>query len=80
MVPVLAMADDKLIAVIVIVGGLSLGLAGIVAGVVKSVVRARMAETSRREIAAYIAEGSITPEEGERLLTASPKERKGGCC
>jgi hypothetical protein len=27
-------------------------------------------ERSRREIAAYIAEGSITPEQGERLLRA----------
>ncbi len=27
-------------------------------------------ERSRREIAAYIAEGSITPEQGERLIRA----------
>ena len=27
-------------------------------------------EKSRREIAAYIAEGSITPEQGERLVKA----------
>lgn len=27
-------------------------------------------ERSRREIAAYIAEGSITPEQGERLMRA----------
>jgi len=34
------------------------------------------AERTRREIAAYIAEGSMTPEQGERLL-ASDKRR--GC-
>jgi hypothetical protein len=28
-------------------------------------------ERSRREIAAYIAEGSITPEQGERLMRAN---------
>lgn len=33
-------------------------------------------ERTRREIAAYIAEGSMTPEQGERLL-ASGKRR--GC-
>jgi hypothetical protein len=27
-------------------------------------------ERSRREIAAYVAEGSITPEQGERLIKA----------
>jgi hypothetical protein len=30
-------------------------------------------EKSRREIAAYIAEGSITPEQGERLMKAEIK-------
>ena len=77
--PVLAIGDDSMIALVVIGGGLILGFAGIVAGVVKSVARAKMLETSRREIAAYIAEGTITPEEGERLLASSPKERRGGC-
>ncbi|MBL1217526.1 MAG: hypothetical protein D8M59_08520 [Planctomycetes bacterium] len=34
-------------------------------------------ERTRREIAAYIAEGSMTPEQGERLLAAGKK--KGIC-
>jgi hypothetical protein len=38
-------------------------------------------ERTRREIAAYIAEGSMTPEQGEKLL-ASKKQNNGscGCC
>lgn len=78
-VPVLAIQDDEIIALVAITGGLSLAFVGIVAGTIKSVVRSRMRETTRREIAAYIAEGSMTQEEGERLLAAGPKER-GGCC
>lgn len=35
-----------------------------VAGVIKSVAR----ERTRREIAAFIAEGSMSPEQGERLM------------
>ncbi|PCI10704.1 hypothetical protein COB72_02935 [bacterium] len=37
-------------------------------------------ERTRREIAAYIAEGSMTPEQGEKLL-ASTKQNDGcgGC-
>lgn len=37
-----------------------------VAGVFKTASR----ERTRREIAAFIAEGSMTPEQGERLLNA----------
>ena len=33
-------------------------------------VRTISRERTRREIAAYIAEGSMTPEQGERLLKA----------
>lgn len=45
-----------------------------VAGVAKSFAR----ERTRREIAAFIAEGSITPDQGERLMRAG--ENKTGCC
>ncbi len=47
-----------------------------IVSVVKSFTRmiARIAqERTRREIAAYIAEGSMTPEQGERLLAAGRK-------
>lgn len=39
-------------------------------GMVKEIVKVRARERSRREIAAYIAEGSMTPEQGERLMRA----------
>ncbi|QOI99374.1 MAG: hypothetical protein HRU70_02255 [Phycisphaeraceae bacterium] len=39
------------------------------AEVIKSVSR----ERTRREIAAYIAEGTMTPEQGERILSAGRK-------
>lgn len=37
---------------------------------VGSVVRSTSRERTRREIAAYIAEGTMTPEQGERLMRA----------
>ncbi len=37
-----------------------------VAGVIKTVAR----ERTKREIAAYIAEGSMSPEQGERMVRA----------
>lgn len=55
-----------------------LGIGGVfitirVINVVGSVLRTNSKERSRREIAAYIAEGSMTPEHGERLLKAGDK-------
>lgn len=51
-------------------GGLLVGVIGILAGTISGIMKTEKIERSRREIAAYIAEGSMTPEEGERLLKA----------
>jgi hypothetical protein len=40
--------------------------------------RTKQRERTRREIAAYIAEGSMTAEEGERLMSADPKNTTCG--
>jgi hypothetical protein len=44
---------------------------------VGSVVSTANRERSRREIAAYIAEGTMTPEQGERLIRAGKND---SCC
>lgn len=49
-------------------------MVGIVAKAITTIVTSQARERSRREIAAYVAEGSITPEHGERLI----KARMGG--
>jgi hypothetical protein len=41
-----------------------------IAGIFKTSAR----ERTRREIAAFIAEGSMTPEQGERLLNAGKRD------
>ncbi len=40
---------------------------------ISTVIATGVRERSRREIAAYIAEGSISPEQGERLMKAEVK-------
>ncbi len=72
--PALAFAGDIAIPLVAIGGGLFVAVVGILCGTVARIVRSRAYETSRREIAAYIAEGSMTPEQGERLLLASNPE------
>lgn len=42
----------------------------VVFGCIGGMVRTSARERTRREIAAYIAEGSMTPEQGERLISA----------
>lgn len=47
-----------------------LGLVAIVFGCTVTMVKGKAKEASRREIAAYVAEGSITPDDAERLMNA----------
>ena len=51
------------------VGGV-LGLVGIVFGTICSVTSERQRQQTKREVAAYLAEGSITPEDAERIIRA----------
>ena len=57
-----------------------IGFCVLVAMLLKSVtviVGSVTAERTRREIAAYIAEGSLTPEQGEKLLKADVGKARG---
>jgi len=66
--------EDKFIPVL-ITGGILILIT------VKSAARVLMSmgrERTRREIAAFIAEGSMTPEQGERLMAAG-NPRMPGC-
>ena len=58
--------DDVMIPVLLAGSIISIVAIRTIAGIVTSVSR----ERSRREIAAFIAEGSMTAEQGERLMRA----------
>jgi hypothetical protein len=60
---------------LVIIGGGVIGL-WIISATIHAIFKRGMYERSRREIAAYVAEGSMTPEDGERLLKAESKSMK----
>ncbi|MEO1128992.1 MAG: hypothetical protein AAFX05_04695 [Planctomycetota bacterium] len=53
-----------------------IAIVAIVFGTVKETIKVRARERTRREIAAYIAEGSMTPEQGERLMRASDDDEE----
>jgi len=47
---------------------------------IRSILVTQARERTRREIAAYIAEGSMTPEQGERLMHAGRGGGGGSSC
>ena len=63
-------AQDVLtLAIIFGVGG-AVALTAVLGSFIASIVRTRARERTKREVAAYVAEGSITPADAERILEA----------
>ena len=62
--------DEDIFIPFLIAGSIVLGIA---IQSVRACVQTFARERSRREIAAYIAEGSLSPEQGARLMRADPR-------
>ena len=61
--------EDRLMLVV----GLCIACVWIVVGTIGKVCTNSTRERTKREIAAYIAEGSMSPEQGERIIKAGKK-------
>lgn len=48
----------------------TVGIIGILTGGITGMYKTRQRERTKREIAAYVAEGSITPQDAERIIKA----------
>ncbi len=73
-------AVSEVLPVMIIGGGLFIAVISILLCNIRGMLTARSVEQSRRELAAYVAEGTMTPDEAERLLKAGPTaSRQGGC-
>jgi len=72
---VLTLADiqGEMIPIIAIGGAFAVAITVVVFNTIARICRSRDVERSRREISAYIAEGSISPDEGEQMMNAGPK-------
>jgi hypothetical protein len=70
-------SEDTLIPLAIFTIGGAIAIIAIVFGAIKRIAISGNREKSRREIAAYVAEGSMTPDDGERLLKATPKDGTG---
>ena len=65
----------EMIPLIIPLAGMVFALIVIVIGATKGLLETRAKERTKREIAAYMAEGSITSEDAERILR-EPKGKK----
>lgn len=72
----LARGDE--IGVLAVGGGLMIAVIGIVSSAVHRTIVGRQRELSRREIAAYVAEGSMTPDDAAKLL--ADNNSTSSCC
>jgi len=74
MLHTLAISSDE-IGAMAVGGGIGIVVISILSSTIRRMSETRQREQSRREIAAYIAEGSMSPEEGERLMNAGRKKK-----
>jgi hypothetical protein len=73
----LAEADPELPTLVIIFGTmLIVALTAMIGGFTSGVLKARARQKTAREVAAYIAEGSMTPQEGENLLRVANLQDK----
>jgi hypothetical protein len=73
MTQVLAMSDNQLslaIPIIALGGGFLVALVAIITSAVQKIAQTKAREESRREIAAYVAEGTISPDDATKMLNA----------
>lgn len=64
--------EDSLIPFVIFGCGTLIAIIAIIFTTLKNIAVNGERESSRREIAAYVAEGSMSPEDGVKLLSASP--------
>jgi len=67
---ILAGTDDTYVLAILFGGGILVAIVAIIADAAQKVTRTKAREESRREIAAYVAEGSISPDDAAKLLAS----------
>ena len=77
------MERGDLLPVIAVALGCTVGMVAIVAGSISGIVKSRVKEQTRRELAAYVAEGTIAPDDAVAILNAGKSKvdgSDGGCC
>jgi hypothetical protein len=69
----LAADTRELIPIIAIGGGIGIAIISIILSAIRRSLQTKYREQSRREIAAYVAEGSMSADDGAKLIAAKSK-------
>ncbi len=64
------LTGEEMLKLVAISGGVLIAALAIIFGSAKSMVKAKEREQTKRELAAYVAEGSMRPEDAEKILKA----------
>lgn len=67
---VLASSEGAMVAALAVGGSFLVAIIGIVAGTIQKTTITKQREQTRREIAAYVAEGTISPDDAAKILAA----------
>ncbi len=67
---------DNFIALVAITFGCGVGVVAIVAGTIGGILSTRAKETTKRELAAYVAEGTLEADKAVAMLNAGMKKWK----
>jgi hypothetical protein len=70
-----------MIPLVAVGGGLCVAVVSVISKAIRRTAESRHKEESRREIAAYVAEGSMSPDDAYKILNAgTPVDGKSKCC
>lgn len=79
LIPTLASIEENLIGLVAVTGGLGVAFIWVLAATYESIQKTRQREQTKRELAAYVAEGSMTPEDAAAILAAGKPGKNRGC-
>jgi hypothetical protein len=71
--------EDNFIPILAIAVGALIAVVGIVTSTVKSVCVSRARELTKRELAAYVAEGTLDPDKAVAMINAGRMKVGDGC-
>ncbi len=72
--------SGTIIPVLAIALGCGVGVVGIVGGTLGGIMKTRAKEMTKRELAAYVAEGTLDPDKAVMMLNAGSPKWQGPKC
>lgn len=79
MMTTLAGIDDN-VTMMAVGGGILIAIVSVVFHATRKMVQTTARERTKREVAAYVAEGTMTPDQAQQILQADMPKWEKDCC